>query len=154
MVDEREEATGEQATEQSASPETKADKPAGEAYAAPPKARQDVPPADALVQGLGLLWQAARGAAENLNRRVEKVGIEKTIAGAGQAFENAATTALRGLEQVVRSVGKAAGAAVGAPVAGEEPKRPEAKAEDPAKADDGGRADAGPPPDGSGPTAG
>ena len=153
MADEREEAKGDQAKDQDSSAEAKADKPAGEAYAAPPppKARQELPPADALVQGLGLLWQAARGAAEGLNKRVEKAGVERTIGQAGQAFENAATTALRGLEQVVRSVGRAAGAAAGTRVAGEEPARADRKADGDAKAEEAPRAGAeAPPPDRSG----
>jgi hypothetical protein len=80
------------------------------AGSAPPEAAPDptVAPAEALVRGLGLLFQAAVGGAEAMRTGVEKVGVPKTFEQVGRQIETVATTALRGLEQVVRELGRAA----------------------------------------------
>jgi hypothetical protein len=55
-------------------------------------------PAAAAKQGLGLLWEAARGAAEEIKREVEKVGLADHIRAAGREIGHAAQTAAKELE--------------------------------------------------------
>ena len=89
----------------------------------PPEAAPEatVAPAEALVKGLGLLLQAAVGGAEAMRTGVEKVGVPKTFEQVGRQIESVATTALRGLEQVVRELGRAATAGPAADPASKAP---------------------------------
>jgi hypothetical protein len=76
----------------------------------PPKAdRREAEPAepdptDALKQGLGLLWQAAKGAARDLRKDADKAGVGKVVEDAGRGLEAAVTGVARGLEQLVAKV--------------------------------------------------
>jgi hypothetical protein len=72
--------------------------------------REPLPPAEALTKGLGLLFQAALGTANAVKESVERGTVHRNISDAGKHLESAASAALRGLEQLVRGVGRPAAA--------------------------------------------
>ena len=63
--------------------------------------------ADAFKQGLGLLWKAARGAADEIKREVEKGGVTDALKQAGHDLETAASHAAKAVEGFVERVGPA-----------------------------------------------
>jgi hypothetical protein len=66
-----------------------------------PKAPGGTPPEEpieALKQGFGLLWKAARGVAHEIKREAEKAGLGETLQQAGKELEHAAGQAAKALE--------------------------------------------------------
>ena len=84
--------------------EAKDDKgePAAASPAVETKAAPD--PAKAVKEGLGLLWQAARGAASEIQREVVKAGIGGHIRAAAGEIESAAQAASKELESFIARV--------------------------------------------------
>ncbi len=107
-----EQSTAEQgAAEQAAKPATESaqPEPAAEQAHAPPAAPGPEPPAperpgDTFKRGLGLLWRAARGAADDLRREVDKAGVSRTLQDAGEKIEHAADSFVKGVERMVEKV--------------------------------------------------
>ncbi|MCA9620302.1 MAG: hypothetical protein KC731_14870 [Myxococcales bacterium] len=58
-------------------------------------------PGEAFKKGLGLLWKAARGAAEEIKREVEKGGVSDALQQAGRELEQAATDAAKAVESFI-----------------------------------------------------
>jgi hypothetical protein len=57
-----------------------------------------------LKQGLGLLWQAAVGTANEIKQEIDRSGASDTLQQAGRDLENAANQAARTLEQFIEKV--------------------------------------------------
>jgi hypothetical protein len=96
-------------------------------------AEAPLPPREALAKGLGLLFQAALGTASAVKESVERGGVHRNISDAGRHIESAASAALRGLEQVVRNVGRAADGAARPEPPKAPPAEPTAPSADEAK---------------------
>lgn len=97
---------------------------AGEREPASDRGRQpdgDLPPVQALAKGLGLLWRAAQGTAKGVRDEVEQAGVRDAMKDAGRHLESAATSALRGMEQLVRAVGRPVSSGKGRAETGGEP---------------------------------
>ena len=62
-------------------------------------------PGETFKQGISLLWRAARSAADEIKREVEKGGVTDALRQAGRDLENAATQAARTLEGFIERVG-------------------------------------------------
>jgi hypothetical protein len=56
---------------------------------------------DAFKKGMGLLWQAARTAADEIKREVEKGHVTETLQQAGKELESAAHHAAKALEDFI-----------------------------------------------------
>jgi hypothetical protein len=61
--------------------------------------------ADAFKQGMGLLWKAARSAADEIKREVDKGGVNDALQKAGRDLESAAGHAAKAIEDFVDRVG-------------------------------------------------
>ena len=61
----------------------------------------DVRPADTFKKGMGLLWQAAKSAADEIKREVEKGHVTETLQQAGKELESAAQHAAKALEDFI-----------------------------------------------------
>jgi hypothetical protein len=87
--------------------ENKTEEPEGKDEAtgdAAPKA-EPPPPGEAFRQGLSLLWQAARGTADEIKREVDKGGVTDALKHAGRDLEEAANAAAKTLEGFIERVG-------------------------------------------------
>lgn len=62
-------------------------------------------PAEAFKKGLGLLWKAARSAADEIKREVQKGGVTDALQQAGRDLEDAANQAARALEGFIERAG-------------------------------------------------
>jgi hypothetical protein len=62
-------------------------------------------PSEAFRQGLDLLWQAARGTADEIKREVDKGGVGDALKQAGRDLEVAANAAAKTLEGFIERVG-------------------------------------------------
>jgi hypothetical protein len=62
-------------------------------------------PAEVFKKGLGLLWKAARSAADEIKREVEKGGVAETLQQAGRDLEDAANQAAKALEGFIERAG-------------------------------------------------
>jgi hypothetical protein len=75
-----------------------------EAPAAAPEPEPSVEPdkpADTFKKGMGLLWKAARGVAEEIKQEVEKGGVSDALQQAGRELEEAATHAAKAVESFI-----------------------------------------------------
>lgn len=71
----------------------------GPARAAAPE--EELSPRDALKKGFGLLWQAARTAADEIKREVDTAGVKDSLREAGRELEAAAHEAKKALETFI-----------------------------------------------------
>lgn len=79
------------------------DEPEGGAPPEPPT--RDERPKEVFKKGLGLLWQAARSAADEIKREVEKGGVTEALQQAGRDLEDAANQAAKALEGFIERAG-------------------------------------------------
>lgn len=75
--------------------------PASASPSEPPPER----PGEVFKKGLGLLWQAARSAADEIKREVDKGGVTDALQQAGRDLEEAANQAAKALEGFVERAG-------------------------------------------------
>ncbi|HZO13643.1 MAG TPA: hypothetical protein VFB62_10300 [Polyangiaceae bacterium] len=97
-------------------------------------------PSETFKQGISLLWRAARSAADEIKREVEKGGVTDALRQAGRDLENAASQAARTLEGFIERVGPGDPKTSAWPNTGEVPKAKQADADIP---EDGGTDDKG-----------
>lgn len=97
-------------------------------------------PGETFKQGISLLWRAARSAADEIKREVEKGGVTDALRQAGRDLENAATQAARTLEGFIERVGPGDPKTSAWPNPKEEPQAKQADADIP---EDGGTDDKG-----------
>ncbi len=64
----------------------------------------DATPAANLKEGLGLLWKAATGTAQELKREIDRAGVSETLQQAGRDLESAANQAAQSIEQIIGKV--------------------------------------------------
>lgn len=73
----------------------------GGAGPAPELPDEEGRPGETFKQGLGLLWQAARSAADEIRREVDKGKVGEALQQAGRDLERAATQASGVVEQLI-----------------------------------------------------
>lgn len=104
------------------------------------KDQADERPGETFKQGISLLWRAARSAADEIKREVEKGGVTDALRQAGRDLENAATQAARTLEGFIERVGPGDPKTSAWPNAKDAPEAKQADADIP---EDGGTDDKG-----------
>jgi hypothetical protein len=62
-------------------------------------------PGEAFKQGISMLWKAARSAADEIKREVERGGVTDALRQAGRDLETAASQAARAIEGFMDRVG-------------------------------------------------
>ncbi|HHH28685.1 MAG TPA: hypothetical protein ENK57_10130 [Polyangiaceae bacterium] len=65
------------------------------------RSQTDETPAEAFRKGMGFLWKAARGVADEIKREVEKGGVSDALQQAGRELEEAATHAAKAVESFI-----------------------------------------------------
>jgi len=64
-------------------------------------AEEDEKPSEAFRKGMGFLWKAARGVADEIKREVDKGGVSDALQQAGRELEEAATHAAKAVESFI-----------------------------------------------------
>ncbi|MEQ9324521.1 MAG: hypothetical protein RIF41_35480 [Polyangiaceae bacterium] len=79
-----------------------ADAPEPPTDGAPEEPRvEEEKPSEAFRKGMGFLWKAARGVADEIKREVDKGGVSDALQQAGRELEEAATHAAKAVESFI-----------------------------------------------------